>query len=598
MTPAISTVPFSKLTTPDAINARAQTKDGLDELAASIEAKGLIQPLAVRARGDTFEVIDGRRRHQAIAKLVKGKAAGWTKETPVPVLVRNEDDAAALETSLMANVVRLPMHPVDQYEVFARLAEAGTTDPDIAARFGITTKTVRQMRALGSLSPKVRAAWKADKIEADAAQVFTLCPDHKSQDATLAKLLKQYGNGVPLWAVRQELARDRVSTRGLSADVLKRYKKAGGTITDDLFSDARYVEDAALLKRVVADWQAEQCEAKIAELTAAGWAWVSLDTDMPHGWSWQWERVRKAWKLSAADQKRLDDLDRKIEATEDTEAANKLSDERDELSEQLEEAAQLAAFTAKDRKSSGVVLQVDSDGQMRITYGVLKPTGKETAKADAGDNKPAADKDDGDDALGISRAMTEALQTSRTVAAAKVLADDPVLALRVLIAQLRYRTNDSPLRVSVSGISAVNGGGHGEMDFVIPDETNTKALMKALAGLVSQGLDLLIEKTTFSTPKSCERHVATLIDALPGKAYLAAMRSNWSPADYFARSSKAVALTAIEEMRAAGLAEGVAPAETLAKAKKGDVAETAADAAAECGWLPPELRHPSYSLGE
>ena len=84
----VTTVPFSKLVATDAINARGKTKQGLDELAAAIAAKGLIQPLAVRPgdKADSYEVIDGRRRYQAIAKLVKDKL--WKKTDPVPVIVR------------------------------------------------------------------------------------------------------------------------------------------------------------------------------------------------------------------------------------------------------------------------------------------------------------------------------------------------------------------------------------------------------------------------------------------------------------------------------------------------------------------------------
>ena len=144
MTPTatVTTIPFSRLVAPDAINARAQTKDGLDELAASIQAKGIIQPLSVRpADGDKYEVIDGRRRYQALAKLVKSKHL--SKNFDVPVSVRNEDDASALETSLMANTVRLPMHPVDQHEVFARLIQQGRSEDDIGASFGISAKIGR-----------------------------------------------------------------------------------------------------------------------------------------------------------------------------------------------------------------------------------------------------------------------------------------------------------------------------------------------------------------------------------------------------------------------------------------------------------------------
>lgn len=73
---SLASIPFAKLDATDAINARAATKEGIDELAASIALKGLIQPLAVRpvdGSADRFEVIDGRRRYQALAKLVRFK---------------------------------------------------------------------------------------------------------------------------------------------------------------------------------------------------------------------------------------------------------------------------------------------------------------------------------------------------------------------------------------------------------------------------------------------------------------------------------------------------------------------------------------------
>ena len=84
----ITTVPFRDLVPADAINARSKAvKDGLDELADSIARRGLIQPLAVRpADNGRYEIIDGRRRYQAMQKLVRARA--WKKDTPVPVLVR------------------------------------------------------------------------------------------------------------------------------------------------------------------------------------------------------------------------------------------------------------------------------------------------------------------------------------------------------------------------------------------------------------------------------------------------------------------------------------------------------------------------------
>lgn len=274
MTNASSTVAFSKLIATDAINARAATKDGLDELAASIAAKGLIQPLAVRPAdsSDKFEVIDGRRRYQAIAKLVKAKTGGFTKATQIPVLVRNETDAEALETSLMANTVRLPMHPVDQYAVFARLAEQGKSDADIAASFGIAERTVRQHKALGKLSETIRNDWKKGKIDADTAKAFTVQPDQAAQVAAYETLKKRGAYALSAWSVKSELGGTRrVLAANIPAALLERYVAAGGKVVEDLFDDdGGYIENATLLGSVKTQFVADEVTRITAELKTGG----------------------------------------------------------------------------------------------------------------------------------------------------------------------------------------------------------------------------------------------------------------------------------------------------------------------------------------
>lgn len=233
----VSTVPFNKIKALDEINARPKGRDGIDELAASIKARGVIQPLAVRPNDqDHYEVIDGRRRFMAIGRLVK--AGDWEKTAMVPVLIRHEDDAEALETSLIANTVRLPMHPVDQHDVFARLVDQGREPAQIAADFGVTEKTVRQQLALGKLAPEVRKAWKAGKIDAPSAQAFTTADP--TQQAAILKRLSSVYHGVTADAVRRELRTDRPAVKDVEPAVLALYLAAGGTVADDLFSDARY----------------------------------------------------------------------------------------------------------------------------------------------------------------------------------------------------------------------------------------------------------------------------------------------------------------------------------------------------------------------
>jgi hypothetical protein len=74
------------------------------------------------------------------------------------------------------------------------------------------------------------------------------------------------------------------------------------------------------------------------------------------------------------------------------------------------------------------------------------------------------------------------------------------------------------------------------------------------------------------------------------------MRRQFVAADYFKRSTMAVSLAAIEEMREAGHGGGLAPEDVLADMKKPALAQAAAEAATACGWLPVPLRHPAYTL--
>ena len=94
-------------------------EDGIGELADSIASVGLLQGLVVKKepRGK-YAVIAGRRRLLALSQLA---ADGKVKATmPVPCRVAPKD-ADLPEISLTENVVRVPMHPADEFEAFQRL---------------------------------------------------------------------------------------------------------------------------------------------------------------------------------------------------------------------------------------------------------------------------------------------------------------------------------------------------------------------------------------------------------------------------------------------------------------------------------------------
>jgi ParB family transcriptional regulator, chromosome partitioning protein len=569
-TAATSSVPFAKLLAVDEINARAATREGLDELAASIEAKGLIQPLAVRpaAQCGRFEIIDGRRRYLAIARLVKAKV--WTRDVAVPVLVREESDLDALETSLMANTVRLPMHPVDQHEVFARLSAQGLGQADIATRFGLAERTVRQHLALGALAPEVRAAWRKGKIDAEAARAFAAHSDAGVQ----ADVLKRLGGRVDAWRVRQELADHRVRV-DLSDEMAlvgeEAYRAAGGKIDDDLFDDARYVADVPLVKKLARERLAARCQ----QLIADGWSWALIADDV--AWpDWRCDHVRGP----------------------DSHGDIKPED-----------------YTVAERARSGCMVSIDTDffdgtAVIQVLAGLIPPAGRSASTQidledlTIDDDEPGrlpgahalADDDQPEEAaavdeFGISQALYQDLTAAQTKAAAEVLALDRDLALRVAIAALSSFVWESPAKLVIDQHAHDRRQDESSFTTILRrhgDEV-LPVLADRLAAIVAQSLQL-------SSPSDFDGRRA-LVDALDPNGYVAAMRRAFSSADYFKRARKETAIAALEEMHQGGAMRlGLMSRADLEAMKKGDLATWAAEQAAVCGWLPPQLRHAGYGL--
>jgi ParB family transcriptional regulator, chromosome partitioning protein len=588
----VTTVPFAALVAADAINARSTGgQDGLDELAASIVAKGLIQPLCVRpsdadgASGrsaEKFEIIDGRRRYQAIARLVKQKLL--KKDHPVPVLVRNEDDAEALETSLMANVVRLPMHPVDQHEVMARLAESGLSAADIAARFGIAERTAKQHLALGRLAPEVRKAWRDGTIDAETAQAFALAEDPALQAETLARLIKgdRHGMGVRTWEVRQALRQDRI--RLDQCDALQfvgeaAYLAAGGRIVDDLFEEARYVADPGIARRLAN----EQMKAKCQELIADGWGWAEIEDDS---------------KLDVYDCDHVlgRDVDVTGEGHDFTPEQKARSGCLVSLETDFDEVAK--GYVTRIAVSTGLIRPVD-DGQADLEDAVARaPSAAHGAGAVSAPEAPTDD----DDPFEVPETLRITIHEAMTVASAEVLKANVYTALQVLVAQLECSNSGGPVKVSDQGNAVVSD--RSKRDYKRPfsrrlrdvDGALIEAMLVTLAGRVAQSLNMVPSGPGIYNATTEAGEVAALRDFLPGDHYLPAMRRHFPAADYFARASKATAIAALEDMHAGGHRFGLSGSEDLMRMKKAALAEWAAEQAKACGWLPPQLRHRDYAL--
>jgi ParB family chromosome partitioning protein len=181
----IQTIPLSRLAPCPANVRKTGRKTGIEGLAASIIAHGLLQNLQVRPSADeSFEVVARGRRFDALKLLAKQKKIA--PDYPVPCDVR--DGSAATEISLAENEMREAMHPADQFEAFKKLADEGKGEEEIAARFGVTPQVVRQRLKLAVISPKLIAAYRKEDMTLDCLMAFTVSDDHKQQEKVWTSL--------------------------------------------------------------------------------------------------------------------------------------------------------------------------------------------------------------------------------------------------------------------------------------------------------------------------------------------------------------------------------------------------------------------------
>ncbi|HML28774.1 MAG TPA: ParB/RepB/Spo0J family partition protein [Hyphomicrobium sp.] len=579
-------VPFNKLRASKELNARQVSNEGIDELAETIAQKGLIQPLVVRqGEKGTHDVYEGARRFKALGKLVKEGRIPRTAK--IPCSCRDEDDIAALETSLMANTVRLPMHPVDQYVVFDRLSELGRSDEEIAARFGISARTVKQHLALGRLAPSIRDAWKKDKISADVAKAFARHGNVEVQESLCEKLRKEHGGyRFGVHQVANALSDQRVPLAAcfpIKVIGIDAYLAAGGKISDDLFDDQKYIDDVPLAQKLVDDKVAEKC----AELLADGWAFAMPGSEVQHKFGYGWE----SWD-NVKDMPPDDPFD-------------------------IAAAFDPSIWSADEKAASGCIVEILSSGEFHVNAGMISPRAAANKALNAYDDEddeeiedeadfddPAtigadASDDDEADGSGISATLMRSLTEALTLAASDAIRRQPDVALRAAVACLMTRAGSGgyPVKLTTNGwpenarplpASKVNFAN----TFIELAKASREDLLINFGCLLGDALDL----RSFGSAGPNE-HDKALIGALDGGMFTAEARKRFNAADYFTRIKKALVLDAIDEMREGGFGDGLAPEDVLAGMKKSELASAAADLAIKCGWLPDELRHPSYALG-
>lgn len=140
------------------------SKEELDELAESIREKGIIQPILVRKTGETYSIVAGERRFRA-AKQEKLKT--------VPVIVKEFTEREVLEISLIENIQRKDLNPIEQAEAYKRLCdEFGATQEQIAKSLGKSRPVVTNKLRLLTLSERILSYLRRGKISEGHARLL------------------------------------------------------------------------------------------------------------------------------------------------------------------------------------------------------------------------------------------------------------------------------------------------------------------------------------------------------------------------------------------------------------------------------------------
>lgn len=535
------------------INARVTGRqDGIEELAANIHARGQIENLVVKACGDDFYSVSNGNRRLAAFHMIYGPDS----TEPIRCTLRDVDEDGAFEDSLTTAVTAKQLHPVDQYEAFARLRDkGGKSIEEIARDYGMTKREVEQALALGALSPAIRAAWRAGELSAETAQAFTLAADHETQDKVLAKLHKQieesgFGRDeIDVDDVETELRVDPNNVGHLLQFVgTEAYEKHKGKIlTRDLFGTRHKVSDEKLLKKLAGEKLESICNSLVKE---DGWSFATEKKSVRNYWEYGSTKVEpdpdEQEAARIAELERIIGSDANLLPSDMTDAQRAACDEL----KTIQRAIIARAFTPALRAKSGCWVEIDDDGSLKIEYGRIKPKEKaaaavveRTEQKAAVARKAAAEGKPAPESKSLSNALKQRLEMTLVAATRDAIAGEPQLA-------------NSPL-------------------------------FDILARVICSQI---VADRAWGTPDAIRTKLPSIRQVLNGGVFNTALAKHFDAENYFSSAPKGFVIKAIAEAINPDEARKASTGKTKAEIWKFALANLA-----KTGWLPKELRTVHYA---
>lgn len=197
----------------------------LGELADSVKAKGMLQPVLVRRLGDGgYELIAGERRWRA------AKLAGLKK---IPAIVRPATDAEAMEMALIENLQRKDLNPMEAARAFQRLMkEFGLTQEAVSRQLGKERSSIAYTVRLLSLQSEVQAWIEGEQVSLGHAKVLLSVADPSQQVSLGRRIVTEHLSVRDLERLVQRFhraGRPRHIRKGRANEIEERLKRRLGT---------------------------------------------------------------------------------------------------------------------------------------------------------------------------------------------------------------------------------------------------------------------------------------------------------------------------------------------------------------------------------
>jgi ParB family chromosome partitioning protein len=165
------------------------TEENLNELAQSIRANGVVQPIVLRKRGDRYQIVAGERRWRASQRAELRR---------IPAIVKEVSDEKLLELALIENIQRQDLNPIEEAKAYRKLIETvGLTQEKVAEQVGKERSVVTTSLRLLKLPGEIQRAIETGALSAGHGRAL-LTIDDSGALRTIANLAIDNG-----WSVRE-----------------------------------------------------------------------------------------------------------------------------------------------------------------------------------------------------------------------------------------------------------------------------------------------------------------------------------------------------------------------------------------------------------